>query len=185
MLFDVGRETQAACSLEGVSGQRLEAVERGLGAPPQLSRSLGSVGLARDVVARRGSAERETTVAPARPCPHSASVVDEDAQARACERPRTGATRDPRADDRDVCPVHRRTRDRRAGFREPERRRLHAAMLRERAIDPVALDRKAGELELGESGRNLARRETGCPGELVCTGGQELEERMLRAWSRL
>ena len=101
-LLLVGCEAQAPWPAERVAGELLDPVERTLGPVPECARLLASVRLARDVVPRGASAEREAAVASARAFRDPALVVHAHAQAVLGEAKRSGATGDAGADDRDV-----------------------------------------------------------------------------------
>ena len=104
-LLLVGGEPVAARPVQRVAGELLHRVECLLRPAPERARLVGAVGLARDVVARRASAQRETAVAAARALRHRAPVVDANAQPRLREAERCAAAGDARADDRHVDPA--------------------------------------------------------------------------------
>jgi hypothetical protein len=104
-LLLVGRQAVAAGPRDRVAAERGHVVERPLGPVPQLACGVAAVGVARDVVARRATAEREAAVAAARAFGDPAGVVHADAEPALRERERRRAAGDAGADDRHVHPA--------------------------------------------------------------------------------
>jgi hypothetical protein len=98
------------------------------------------------------------------------------AQTAARESQGARAACDSRADHRDVGTVEQGRCNGRTRLDEPERNRLHATMLLERAVEPIAFDGRTGKLELGKSSRNVGGRKSARPDELVHPGGQALQQ---------
>jgi hypothetical protein len=103
-LLLVDGEAVAAGTAKRIPGERLDPVERALGPPPELTRPLIAVRVARDVVPRGAAAKREAAVPSACALGDPACIVDADAEARPGEPQGRAAAGDAGADDRDIDP---------------------------------------------------------------------------------